>query len=444
MNRSTWGTQLGFYLAAIGTAFGLGNLWRFPFVVSQNGGGAFVLLYFGLVIVLGSPFLMGELILGKATRASLWPAVKKLKTKSRFLSGVGIFSTVLCLVMLAYYGVISGWVLHYMVQFLSALVHGNGFDMPRSLSTLLENGWLQVLLTSVHVALVALITINGIEQGIERWIVFIQPAFLILLGVLAIKALSLDSAYESLRFLFYPDFSKLTSSSLSEAIGHVFFSLSVGYGVMVTYGSYLNERTFIPVAGLMVAIVDAAVSLLAAVLVFPLGGVSEPMTSGPLLLFQAVPKLFAQMPGGLWFGVFFFLCLYLSALGASIGLLETVITNLRHRLRWPRKRLAVAASLFTVALSVAPALSSSMLASVRLGERGVLQILDRVLVNWLLPILALIISQVAVRLLDEEVKRSEFTSSPHFMPQKLYAHWSFAMRWLSPLLILTGFALQLL
>ncbi len=455
-------TRLGFYLAAIGSAFGLGNLWRFPYVVAQNGGGAFVLLYLLLVFLIGMPFLIGELLLGKVARNSLSPALQKLSGERyqvrelrqstvepswalKFcLRNIGRLSLFITLVVLAYYAVISGWVLHFFMQLVVSIFDPSRFHPDGSLRFLLENGWLQLFLTSVHLMIVAVIVGKDLEFGLEKWVGYCMPVFVILLIVLAVQSMSLQSANEALRFLFYPDFAKLNLASLGQALGHVFFTLSVGFGSMVTFGSYLREKAYLPMAGFRVSTLDSVLSLWAGAMIFPLVVYGGAEFSGPQLLFQTVPHLLKDLPGGLWFGVGFFLCLYLASLGASIGLLENIVANWREVRRVPRSRGAGLVAVGCFFLAVGPALSSSVLSNLRVGGRGLLEFLDAALINWCLPIAAFMISQVVCWMLKTELMRDEFVDPDLPGSAKLYKHWIFVLRDISGPVVVIALILQLI
>ncbi len=457
-----FGTRLGFYMAAVGSAFGLGNLWRFPYIVAENGGGAFVLIYLALVFVLGLPIMIAELALGKISKSSLLAALSKLAGQrymvreirenstepsprvQSILSRFGLFNLVITLIVLAYYAVISGWVLHYFMRMAVALIDPSRFHPDDALMVLLQNGWLQLLLTSVHLLIVAIIVAKDLEFGLEKWVGYVMPVFGVLLVILAVHSLRLESAGAALRFLFYPDFSKLTLASLGQAIGHVFFTLSVGFGTMVTFGSYLREKVYIPMAGFRVCMMDSIISLCAGVLIFPMvliGGAQAPH-AGPELLFQTVPHLVERLPGGLWFGLGFFLCLYLASLGASIGLFENVVANWREFRRVPRSRGAYAVAVLCFIIAVGPALSSSVLRDVTIGHRNLLQSLDSALINWCLPIAALLISQAVIWHLKREAVEAEFTLPNQPGTVKVFRHWEFVLRYLVTPLVLCGLIMQ--
>ena len=460
--NTVFGTRLGFYLAAIGSAFGLGNLWRFPYIVAENGGGAFVLLYLFLVFLIGMPFLIAELMLGKASRSSLVPALSKLMgqrhqvremraTESEpprwmvfLLRNLGRVSLCLTVVVLAYYAVISGWVLHFFMQLLVSIFDPEHFHPESALKVLLDNGWLQLLLTSVHLIVVAVIVGKDLEFGLEKWVGYCMPVFVVLLIALAVQSMTLDSAFEALRFLFYPDFSKLKLESLGQALGHVFFTLSVGFGSMVTFGSYLRDKAYLPLAGLRVCTLDSVISLWAGVMIFPLVIYGGSEFSGPQLLFQTVPRLVTELSGGLWFGVGFFLCLYLAALGASIGLFETVVANWREIRRVPRARGSAMVGVICFVLAVGPALSSSIFSGVKVGGRGLLEFLDMALINWCLPITAFLISQVVCWYLKEKLMMEEFIDEKSHGTEKLYRHWIFILRYLAGPIVLLALLLQVI
>lgn len=463
MKRGVWGTRLGFYLAAIGSAFGLGNIWRFPYIVSENGGGAFVLMYLFLVFIIGMPLLIGELLLGKVERKSVYSGLRALSqqeaalgadktgfiaaVRKRILSALpwlGRFSIFICILVLAYYAVISGWVLHHLVQMIWLSLQGDLSQIEGMLDSLLGSAGTQIFFTFLHLGVVTFFVAKDIEQGLERFVGFMMPVFIVLLVVLAVRSLSLETAPEALRFLFYPDFSQLKASSLGQALGHVFFTLSIGFGTMVTFGSYLREKSYIPIAGFRVSMVDSLISIFAGVLIFPLALVSSQAIQGPDLLFRTVPVLVTRIEGGGIFAIGFFLCLYLAALGASMGLLETISANFRDVSRWTRGRAVLLAATLCFGFAIFPALSSTLLSEVRIGSMGVLEFLDTFIINWLLPIAALLISQVVLYFINEKVKKEQFEDEESLAPMRLYSHWRLALKWIVTPLILLALTLQIL
>ncbi len=442
--RGSWTTRFGFYLAAMGSACGLGNLWRFPYVVGENGGGAFVLLYVLFALMIGLPLLIGELMLGKSTGKSVLTATAEIGAfDGKKFVWIGRMCLILSLVVLSYYAVISGWVLHFSTQFFVGLINPDILTEKGRLEHLMSNGWLQMGLASAHLLVAVVVVLKGVQEGLEKWIGAVMPIFAILLVLLIFKSLSLDSAPEALRFLFYPDFSKLQGGSMLHAIGHVCFTLSVGFGSMVTFGSYLNDSDHIPTAGFRVTILDTILSLFAGLLLFPivLQASDIPLTD-PRLLFEALPKFLLQMPGGVLFGFAFFVCLYLAALGASIGLLEVVVSNIVDRLkikRFTATWISGAAALF---LAVFPAMSSTTFGNVQIGGRPLLENLDSFLINFFLPLIALGMAWVIGSGLKKPQKEKLFVNSQNIESVALFPYWTWFVRWLVPFLIILAFVLQ--
>jgi NSS family neurotransmitter:Na+ symporter len=458
--RGLWGTRFGFYLAAIGSAFGLGNLWRFPYVTVENGGGAFVLLYVLAALLVGLPLLIGELMLGKIARRSIVKAAERLAYDAEISSApadrqkragiatililaTGRLSAVACLLVFAYYAVISGWVLHFLMQFAIGQLGAGGFDADSALAALRASGLLQVALMSAHLLITIVVVSRGVQEGIEKWVGNVMPVFVALLLILAAKSLSLPSSIDALRFLFYPDFSKLTSSSFIDAIGHVCFTLSLGFGNMVTFGSYLNEDTLIPAAGFRVALVDTLISLFAGLLIFPIAMGRPDGVSGPNVLFLTVPRLLGGMQGGAFFGVAFFLCLYLAALGASIGLFESIVSNAMEVFGARRERAAWSIGAFALALGAFPALSSSTFAGFSFRGRGLLEAVDGLLISGVLPLAALGTALAISSRLKNSLRREEFINDEGMATRSLWSHWLLVMRVVAPLLIAASLGLGL-
>ena len=445
--RGSWRTRFGFYLLAIGSACGLGNLWRFPYVVGENGGGAFILIYVFIALAIGAPMLIAELILGKNTRKSVMVATQQMAQKS--LSGykwAGRFAVGLTLVVFSYYAVISGWVLHFMTQFfVSLFTDYEGASSKTNLAALMSNGWLQLMLASAHLLITVVVVLKGVQEGLEKWISYMMPLFAVLVTVLLVRSFSLPSTPEVLRFLFYPDFSKLTMSSLNHALGHVFFTLSVGFGTMVTYGSYMREEDHVPTAGFRVAMVDCAISLIAVVMIFPVAfqASNVPLTD-PALMFEVLPRYLLGIRGGALFGLAFFVCLYLAALNASIGLLEVVVSNFVDTQKSiGRGRATWYSGLVALILAVLPALSSSVLKSVRVNGRSLIESLDSLLINWILPLVALAVLLAFYKGTSEKERDVSFIDKEKFVSYSMYPHWIFVLKWAAPVIIVIGFVLQI-
>ncbi len=443
MKRTSLTSTLGFYLLAMGSALGLGNLWRLPFVMGENGGGAFFLFYILLAFLIGMPLLIAELMLGRHSGASPLKITADIskKTQKPFLV-FGMLSIIMCVVVLSYYSVISGWVLHYLARFVANVATHQASVL--SFSILLENSWLQLLLTSVHLVLIVTVVSNGVQEGLEKWIRAIVPLFLVFVVVLLTQTLTLPSTSEVLRFLFYPDFSKMSWHTMGRALAHVFFTMSVGFGLIVSMGAYLKSDEHIPTVGFRITMIDMFVSILALLFVFPVAfqASEQAATTNPLLLFNVVPQFFQHMTGGSVYGIIFFLCLYLASLNASLALMESLISNLQSIKPSFSRRKSV---WILVGVIFSVTCLWVLLTSMVHPDSGpaVLELLDNVAVNWILPVVALGLLLCFHEATSSQEKRDMFVDRNRFVSVIMESHWFFVIKWLAPALIILALFLQI-
>jgi len=393
-SRGQWTSRFGFVLAAAGSAIGLGNIWRFPYTAGQNGGGAFVLVYLGFVLLVGLPVLLVELSVGRHTQRNAVGAFKALAPKSwwPWLGGLGVVAG---FGILSFYSVIAGYTLAYAWdtatgQFSAGLSSAASAEIFAHLS---GDPTASLLLTALFLVLTALVVRSGIGGGIERASRILMPVlFLFMLG-LAIRALTLDGAKEGLAFLFHLDFSKITASALGSALGQALFSLSLGMGAMVTYGSYLGKKENLHVSAAGVVFFDTLIALLAGVIIFPaLFHAGTDPAAGPGLVFVAMPTIFDSMPAGTVFGVVFYLLLAIAALTSTISLLEVIVAYAVDEHGWRRERAVWLLTLvcFVVAVPSALALGANATLSTLLGSSGgFLDLMSIVFGNYALSIGAL-------------------------------------------------------
>ncbi len=447
--RSAFTKRFSFYLLAIGSACGLGNLWRFPYIVGENGGGAFLLLYVFLALTVGLTLLISELMIGHFTGVSVLEASRKItqRTKKPIII-FGWLSVLISAATLAYYSVICGWVLHYLTQFLISLFQPdtNVYLAQMSVDLLQKNGWLQFLLASVHLLIAVVIVVKGIEEGVERWVGYLLPVFVLLVIILLIGSLSLDTTPEVLRFLFYPDFSKLGWGSLGHALGHVFFTLSLGFGTMVTFGSYFKDKEHLPSVGLRVTLIDTLISIVSVLLIFPIAFSSSkiPLTD-PSLLFDVLPQFLSTYKGGVFFGLIFFLCLWLAALNASVGLLETITANLiERRPGVNRSKAAIISGFGILFVTVFPAFSETFFKNFKLSGHGLIETLDLFLINGLLPVAGLGMVIIVMMALTENDRRHLFIDPLNPTSHIMYSQWKLCLKWVVPSVIVLALVLQLI
>ena len=326
-SRGAFGSRLGFILAAAGSAVGLGNIWRFPYAVGDGGGGAFVLVYLIFVVLIGVPVLLAELSLGRSTRANPVGAFKKIcpGTLWPYVGGLGVATG---FGVLAFYSVVAGWTLSYLGRALTG-TFSSDFTVEASgklFGTIISDPVESLAMVAVFLALTAFVVRGGVSGGIERAAKILMPLFVVVLLALAARSLTLPNAGAGVKFLLDPDFSKLSANSVMFALGQALFSLSLGMGAMITYGSYLKKDENLPSAGVSVAIADTSIALLAGLIIFPaLFSVGAESTKGPGLVFVALPGIFPTMPAGAVFAVAFYLLLAVAALTSTVSLLEVVV-----------------------------------------------------------------------------------------------------------------------
>ena len=359
-NRGTWGSRVGFVLAGAGSAVGLGNIWGFPTRVGENGGAAFVLVYLICVIFICLPIMIAELAIGRRTQSDPVGAYAKLRPGTRWwmAGGLGVAAG---FGVLSFYSVIAGWALAYIWFSASGAVSGDAVESVTFFTDFTSHAPSSLFFTFVMLAATAGIILGGIRSGIERVSKLLMPALAILLIMLAWHASTLPGAAEGLAYYLKPDFSKMMSfGALNAALGQAFFSLSLGLGTMLVYGSYLNKREGIAKSAIMVVALDTCLALLAGFMIFPSGFSIpgfDPTSTGPGLIFMVLPRLFATLPGGQFFGAAFFILLTLAALTSAISLLEVPVAHFIDSHGWSRKRAVVVVTTATFALAVPSALA---------------------------------------------------------------------------------------
>ncbi len=358
-DRGLWTSKTGFILAAAGSAIGLGNIWRFPFTAGQNGGGAFVLIYFAFVALIGVPVLLAELSIGRKTERNPVGAFKALVPDTWWpaLGGLGVITG---FGILSFYAVIAGWTLAYLYR---AVTGGLGTNLTAEQSgamfaEIVGDPVLAIVLTVVFLLLTILVVRGGVSGGIERATKVLMPLLLFILVILAIRALTLPGGMQGVTYLFKPDFSKITVGVAMSALGQALFSLSLGMGAMITYGSYFPKTENLPFAGASVAFFDTMIAVLAGLIIFPaLFSVGVEPGAGPSLVFVVLPTIFDQLPAGNLFGIAFYFLLAIAALTSTISLLEVVVSYFVDERGWKRNRAAWALGSVCMVIAIPSALS---------------------------------------------------------------------------------------
>ncbi len=347
--RGQWGSKIGFILAGAGAAIGLGNIWRFSYVAGENGGAAFVLTYLIFVFFFGIPLMIAEIAIGRKTQKNPVGAFTSI-SNSKFWKFVGYFAVLTNIGILAFYSVIAGWTFGYIFKMLS----GDAFGYQ----TFVSNPIFEIGLFAIFLIFTAGIVYGGVEKGIEKWSKILMPLLFLIMIILIIYANFLEGSSKGLEFYLKPDFSKITPKVILSAIGQAMFSLSLGMGLMVTYGSYLSKKENIFVSGTTIALLDTAVAIMAGFVIFPalfaMGGNPQ---AGPALVFEVLPKLFMGMPGGQIVGAFFFVLLSIAALTSTISMLEVPVSFFVDEKKINRKKIVIYATIFTFIMGLPSALS---------------------------------------------------------------------------------------
>ena len=452
--RETWGGTIGFILAAAGSAIGLGNIWKFPYITGINGGGAFVLVYLICIFLLGTPLMLSEIAIGRKTARNPYGAFKMLcPGKSRFtivlavflfglavclltsgimnaadtgsntgmigfgvlaalfgglvlwkgIAIVGLLSIITGLAILSYYSVVGAWILEYVrLAFSGNLNYTTIGEAKEAFGSFISQPWKVILYHLFFMALCAGVLWGGIRNGVERWSKILMPVLLFLLIAVIIRSVTLPGAFEGVKFFLSPDFSKLTTGSILEALGHSFYSLSLGMGIMITYGSYMKKEENILSTAFFIIILDTIAALMAGLAIFPaVFAMNFEPSAGPSLIFQILPVTFNHFPGGFgwfWAGLFF-LMLSIAALTSGASLLEMGVTFLIDQLKWSRQKTILVLFFVISALGVFSAVSIGGWEYIPWVKKGFdfcfspdhvkgsfFDVLDYVTSNWCLPL----------------------------------------------------------
>lgn len=393
-----WSGGRGFVLAAAGSAIGLGNIWKFPYMTGQNGGGAFVLVYLLCIALIGVPIMMAEILIGRRAQKNPIGALRTLAAEvgaSPAWSLIGWLGVVTGFLILSFYSVVAGWALAYALQ---ALVSGfaqiSASQAAERFGSLLASPWQLVAWHSLFMLICFVVVARGVRRGIEWAVDWMMPLLFLLLLVLVAYAAWLGAFTEGFRFLFRPQFADLTWESVLMALGQAFFTLSLGMGAIMVYGSYLSPRESIAGTTLVIVGTDTLVALLAGLMVFPIVfAIGLEPQAGPGLVFQTLPYVFGQIPAGSLFGFMFFLLVVFAALTSGISLLEPATAYLVERYGWSRVTVAGGLALVVWALGLASVLSFNHWSELyplgfveALREKSFFDLLDGLTSNILLPL----------------------------------------------------------
>lgn len=385
--RENWGTRFGFIMAAAGSAVGLGNIWKFPYMTGENGGGAFLVIYLIFVFVFGLSLVMAELLLGRTAQRNPVGAFRYLA--GRGWPAVGALGVVTAFVILSFYIVVAGWTIAYMLFVLNgSLADPDAAALARVFDKLVANSWEPVAYAALFMALTAGVVVGGVGRGIERASKTFMPLLFLILLALVARSVTLPGAAEGIRFFLVPDWSKLSWGTLTAAIGQAFFSLSLGMGALITYGSYMPKRHNLPADALAVVVLDTLIAILAGFMVLPamFAAGMEAGSGGAGTTFKVLPAVFDAMPGGTIFGFGFFLLLALAALTSSVSLLETVVCYFVDERGASRLKATVGSSILCLLLAIPASLSFGLWGQIKLFGKTYFDLMDYLSTSIMLPV----------------------------------------------------------
>lgn len=363
MKRDSWGSKLGFIFAVAGSAIGLANIWRFPYIVGKHGGAAFIIVYLLCLLLMGFPIFMSEILIGRTTQTSPSGAFRQLG-RNKYWSAAGKMTIITGFIVSSFYSAIAGWILGYLVE--ATIGRLTEFTSTEHAAVhyqaLINNPIWSLAFHGLFLGLCTGVLYLGVREGIERGSKIMMPLLFGVLFILVIKGLTLPKATEGLRFLFSPDWSVLTPTAIIIAMGQAFFTLSIGQGTLVTYGSYLKKDTNLITSCLPVVLMDTLVSILSAIAVFTIVfSVGMEPNSGPGLIFHTLPWAFSQLGGGYFIAVLFFLLVVIAALTSEISAMEPTIAYLIDERGWKRKPAVIACGVGAFLLGIPSALSYNLL-----------------------------------------------------------------------------------
>ena len=453
--RGQWNSRIGFILAAAGSAVGLGNIWKFPYIAGENGGGIFVLIYLVFIALIGLPIMIAEIAIGRETQKSPVGAFQAMSKPRSPWAGIGWLGVLGAFVILSFYSVVAGWAMHYVWLAVSGGYAGLDSEQIGGLfKTIISDPAITIPWHLVFMGLTIAIVLGGVQKGIERGARILMPALLFLMVGLFCYCITLGDGFrQAAEFIFSPNTDKLTTAGVLEALGHSFFTLSLGMGAMITYGSYLSKDDDVVTTSVAISVLDTAVALLACMVLFPIVFSSgQEAGQGPGLVFVSLPIAFNDMPFGTAIGISFFVLLVFAALSSAISLLEVAATYFIDELKWSRLEAVLVTGGGILTLGIPSALSfgntwfGSGLAKKTQGMFGKhegegntwFELFDYFSSNWLLPLGGLGIALFLAWGVSEDARRRSFEAGTRF--QSIYWGWVFLLRFVVPI----GIALVIL
>ncbi len=443
--REHWGSHFGMIMAAAGSSIGLGTLWQFPYLVGENGGGLFVLVYLVATFFIGVPVFIAELILGRQAQRGAVGVFDSLKKNSVFWRGVGWLGVLTSFIIMSYYSVVAGWGLSYVFMSLNQFyVNKSAAQISQVFDSLQSSGGMVLFWNFLFTALTIAVVLRGVRKGIEYWSRILIPALIVLLLGLFLYSISLPGFSEAFSFIFRPNFQNFKLSGVLTALGLAFMTMSLGQGVILTYGSYMKHNEKIPSTACIIGTMDIVVSIVCALMIFPIiFTYKADLASGPGLVFKTLPMLFARLPASLLISTAFFALFTFTALTSAIALIEVVAANFIDLFEWSRKKAVFITGIasFIVGIPSALSWSGAIFPSWKLiYGRNFFETVVSLVTNWTLPIGGLLTAIFGGWILSKKLAFEEFDTEGK--SKALFFIWRIFIRYLAPaaivLIILQG------
>lgn len=433
-DRSNFSNKLGFVLAAAGSAVGLGNIWRFPYLAAQYGGGTFLLIYLILAVTFGFTLMIAEIALGRKTGLSAIGAFKSLDKRFNFL---GILAVIVPVIIFPYYSVIGGWVVKYFTVFVSGSAQAAAGDTYFSDfigGTFQPIGWFLVFL-----AFTAIVVLCGVEKGIEKVSKIMMPILVVLTIIISVYGLTLDGAKEGLIYYIKPHMADVSAKTILAAMGQLFYSMSLAMGIMITYGSYMKKTDNLESSVRQIELFDTGIAFLAGLMIIPAvfafsGGDRSALNAGPGLMFMTLPKVFASMKFGGVIGTIFFVLVFFAALTSAISLMETIVSVFMDRFGWKRRFTGIFVAILALIMGIPSSLGFGPLGFISWNGMSILDIMDFTSNSVLMPIVALFTCIfvgfiIKPKSIADEVKESDGSFRAEGM-------FNIMIKWVAPLFLI--------
>ncbi|MDR2292973.1 MAG: sodium-dependent transporter [Prevotellaceae bacterium] len=433
--RATFNSKLGLVMASVGSAIGLGNIWRFPCEAGEHGGGAFLIVYIFCVMILGLSVMLAEFFLGRASQKDAVGAFKVLAPCSMWkIAGYNGVVAAFCIV--GFYSVVSGWTLEYIYQSATGNLNaGSVEEFTENFKNFTSDAFRPVLWVFIFMLITHFIVLLGVKKGIEQTSKLMMPLLFVILIILCVRSLMLPNSIEGLKFFFKPDFSKITSGVILSALGQAFFSVSVGMGCMITYASYFNKSINMPTTAVSVVALDTLVAILAGIVIFPaVTSFNISPSQGPTLVFVTLPNIFQQMPFGNLWSLIFFVLLAIAALTSIISLHEVVTAYLHEQYKMSRNKAATIVSLSGFAIGIICSLSFGVLSHIKIFGVIIFDLLDFITANLMLPLGGMFICIFVGWFINKKFLKDELTNNGTIKFRLFYVFF-ILIKYIAPIII---------